>query len=387
MRKGGAQRMKFSWLSNSAWASSGYGQQTRITTSRLAALGHQIGIICFHGLEGGIMQTGPNITNFPKRWHPYGNDIAVAHSGAFGAQFMISLMDTWVMNPEEYPPNFRWIPWFPVDHDPMPSLVRQKISSAWKRIAMSKFGVSQTHAAGLDCVYIPHSVETGIMNPGDKQEARKRLGLPQDMWIVGTVAMNKGNPSRKNFFEMMSGFAQFKQKHPDAFYFLQTDRGENVNEMVNLPELGRNLGLIEGRDYGFCNQYQNAIGYPTEYFANLYRALDVHMLASAGEGFGIPTLEAQACACPVIVGDWTASSELCLAGQKIDKADAEPFYTPLASHQFRPHIGAVAAALEQEYAHPTDASGAAEQVAREYDADEVIKNRWVPFLASVEAEL
>ena len=45
-----------------------------------------------------------------------------------------------------------------------------------RRIAMSKFGVTQTHEAGMDCFYVPHSIETKLMNPGDKAEARARLG-------------------------------------------------------------------------------------------------------------------------------------------------------------------------------------------------------------------
>ena len=72
-----------------------------------------------------------------------------------------------------------------------------KLAQAWKRIAMSKFGVEETHKAGLDCMYVPHGVDTNVFKPGDKAEARQRLGLPQDKFIVGTVAMNKGNPSRK----------------------------------------------------------------------------------------------------------------------------------------------------------------------------------------------
>ena len=379
--------MKFSLLSNSIWAPSGYGQQCRIITSRLAAAGHQIGIICYYGLEGGVLSLGPNITCFPKRYHPYGNDIAIPTSMAFGAQVMISNMDVWVMNPEDYPPGFKWIAHYPVDHEPMPPIVRGKLGQAWKRIAVSQFGVRETNNAGLDCDYIPYCIETGLFTKRDKAQAREKLSLPADKWIVGTVAMNKGNPSRKNFEEMLRAFALFHRKHPDTFYFLQTDRGENAPDTVNLPELGRLLGLVEGVDYGFANQYQNAIGFPPEYFPDLYSALDVHMLASAGEGFGIPTIEAQSCGCPVIVGDWTASSELCFAGRKIAKSDAEPFYTALASYQFKPHASAIAAALEDEYNRPSDTAEAVEIVRRDYDADVVVQTKWLPYLAEVEQQL
>jgi glycosyltransferase involved in cell wall biosynthesis len=379
--------MKFTWLSNAPWDPSGYGQQTRITTTRLAGLGHDIGIICFHGLQGGVMQMGPKITCFPQRFHPYGNDIAVPHTISWGAQFMVSLMDTWVMNPEEYVTGFKWIPWLPVDSDPIPQLIREKVNQAWKRISFSKFGTAQCQSVGMDCTYVPFGIETKILEPKNKQEARERLKMPLDKWIVGTVAMNKGNPSRKNFYEMMAAFAKFHEKYPDTFYWLQTDRGEGIADAVNLPELARNLGLVENQDYTFCNQYQNAVGYPPHYFADLYSAFDVHLLVSAGEGFGLPILEAQACGTPVITGDWTACPELVYAGRKIARKDAEPFYTMLASYQFRPHISAIVDALEEEYQHKTPTEKAVEAIRAEYDADLVIEKYWKPMLAEIEAGL
>ena len=380
--------MRFCWLSNGPWTPSGYGQQTRLFAHRIAALGHQIGIIAYHGLEGGVLQIAPNLTVLPKRFHPYGNDIAVNHCRAFGAQFMISLTDIWVMNVEEYPQNFKWIPWYPVDHDPMPPIIHQKLNSAWRRIAMSKFGVEQSHIAGVDCWYIPHGVETGVLHPVDKAEARGRLGLPKDKYIVGTVAMNKGNPSRKNFVEMMEAFARCKRRHKDWFYFLQTDPGGYPGaDMVDIRALARGLGLIDGEDYGYCNQYQNAVGFPPPYFADLYSAFDVHLLVSAGEGFGIPILEAQACGTPVITSGWTANKELCLAGRMVDKTDAEPWYTPQQSYQFKPRVSAIESLLEAEFRNPTSTKKAVETIKAEYDADVIVETKWKPYLAEIEAAL
>ena len=68
--------------------------------------------------------------------------------------------------------------------DPLPALVRHKICQAWKRITFSQHGVKMTHEAGLDCYYVPHGVETALFHPGDRQEARKLLGLPADKFVV-----------------------------------------------------------------------------------------------------------------------------------------------------------------------------------------------------------
>ena len=170
--------MKFTWLSNAPFAPSGYGQQTRINVDRLAGpgSGNEAGIICAPGLESGMMKISDNIFLFSRRLSPFGADVFLAHSTAFGAQVAFSLIDVWVLDVENMPHGFRWIPWYPVDHEPMPPMVRQKLNSSWKRIAMSQFGVKQTHLMGMDCLYVPHSIETNVMKPLDKLESRKALG-------------------------------------------------------------------------------------------------------------------------------------------------------------------------------------------------------------------
>jgi len=376
--------MRITWLSNAPWTNSGYGQQTKMFAKRLTDAGHDIAVVGYFGLEGGVLNFD-GYTVFPKFRHPYANDIFISHSQSWGAQIGISLMDTWVMEPENYPVGFHWVPWYPVDHEPMPNIVRSKIGQAFKRIAMSRFGERMTHLAGLDCYYVPHGIETATFKPYDKMAMREELKIPKDKWVVGTVAMNKGNPSRKNFYEMVEGFADFKKSHKDAFYFLQTDKGEHGTDVVNLPELLIGYGLAEGEDYMFCNQYNNIVGFPPEYMAKLYSALDVHMLVSAGEGFGIPTIEAQACGCPVIVGDWTASSELCFSGHKIDRKDAQKFWTGLAAFQYRPHTRAIARKLALEYKTPTPTAKTIEHIKAEYDADVVMEKYWKPVLAEIEA--
>src|SRR3990172_1826627 len=221
----------------------------------------------------------------------------------------------------------------------------------------------------------------------DKAECRKRVGVPLDRYLVGTVAMNKGNPSRKCFPEMLEAFARFHSRHPDALYLLQTEKGDGIEGMVNLPELVRNLGLEEGKDVIFCNQYQQVLGFQPEYLADFYNCLDVHLITTRGEGFGLPILESQACGAPVITGGWTACKELFFAGQLLDpEKDAEREYSGLAAYQFRPRVSAIDAALEAEYQHRSDTTEAVKR-AQEYDADLVTEKYWKPVLEEIEKGL
>ena len=62
--------------------------------------------------------------------------------------------------------------------------------------------------------------------------------------------------------------------------------------------------------------------------------------------------------------------------------DAERQYSGLAAFQFRPHVGAIDAALEEEYQHKSDTTEAVKK-AQEYDCDLVTQKYWKPVLEEI----
>lgn len=253
---------------------------------------------------------------------------------------------------------------------------------------MSKFGLEMIQNAGLDAYYVPHGVDTEKYRPYDKYEHRETFGLPKDAYIVGMVAANKGFPSRKAFSPQIMAFREFKRRHTDAVLYLHTSTSENgEGGGVNLPELCEFCGLEVGKDVFFPNQYDNFFGnYNDTLMAQLYSSMDVHMLVSMGEGFGIPILEAQACGTPVITSGWTANKELCFSGRTVDKKDADPFYTPQACFQYKPRIRPIEIALEAEYMKPSSRETARRE-AIEYDVNTVTEKYWKPVLEEIEEAL
>jgi len=373
------------WLSNAPWAPTGYGNQTRLFVPRLKKLGHDMAISAFYGLQGGVLHWD-GIRVYPGSFHPYGQDICSAQAKHYNADLMISLIDIWVLLPENNLHKIPWAPWFPVDHDPCPPAIVAKAKQADFPLMFSKFGQKAMADAGVECAYIPHGVDTNLFKPIDRTEARKALAVSDDRFIVGMIAANKGNPSRKAFAENIAAFAQFNKRHSDALLYLHVHRGEH-GEMggVNLPELCGSLGLKEGANVLFCDPFSLALGFPDPYMVNAYNAMDVLLNVSMGEGFGIPILEAQACGTPVIVGDWTSMPEICFSGWKIDKSDAEPWWAPMASYQFMPHIAAISEALEKSYRNARDKGRAdqARQGALAYDADLITETYWKPVLEDI----
>lgn len=365
---------------------SGYGCQTKLNTKRIHDAGHEVVITAFYGLEGGVLNMG-GIPVLSKGKQPYGQDIIGMHAAK--SDIMISLIDAWVCEPQWYP-DVRWVPWFPIDTEPLSPAILFRLEKAYHRIVMSKHGGKMMDDAGLDYSYVPHGIETQVFKPMDKAEALEITGLPKDKFIVGMVAANKGAPSRKAFTQQIEAFSLLKKKHDDAVMYIHTctaERGENHG--VNLPEFCAWLDLKVGVDVIFPSQTQLVMGFGDDYMNALYNSFDVHTLVSRGEGFGIPIVEAQAAGCPVIVGDWSSMSELCFSGWKVKKYEALKQWTQLACYQWIPRYEAIADRMFAAY-NKRDHKGMKERArdgALNYDIDKVFMNYWEPTLKIIQDKI
>lgn len=249
-------------------------------------------------------------------------------------------------------------------------------------MAMSKFGQQELQQAGLDPLYVPHGIDTTTLTPVPKAEARKATGMPDDVFVVGMVAANKGNPSRKCFAEAFEAFKALHDRHPDMRLYVHAEI-TGMFDGVNLPQLARAVGIPSGAML-YCDQYR-AVHYPfpLSHMANVYSSLDVLLAPSAGEGFGIPVVEAQSCGVPVIVSDFSAQPELCGAGWLVK---GHRVYTPISSWQAKPDVPDLVDALESAYRKlPNEAMSAkARELAVGYDIDTVFKDFMLPALEQAE---
>ena len=375
--------LRIHWLACAPWAAVGYGNQTKVFVPRLKAAGYEISITALYGLEGAILQWD-GIKVYPRGFHPYGQDIAAANASVEKSDVLISLLDAWVCEPDMLQMNkMRWVPWLPVDSEPLPLPVKKNIEKAYKRIVFSHFAEKMMDQVGLDYFYVPHGIDTQKFKKQDRAKSRKILGLPKDAYIVGMVAANKGNPSRKAFCEQIAAFQALQAAHKDAVMYLHTyDGSTGANMSVNLVAYIEGLGLKLGKDIYICNQHQYHLSFGDDYMAKAYSAMNVLLNVSMGEGFGIPIVEAQACSTPVIVGDWTSMSELCFSGRLVNKKEAAPFYTGIGAFQFVPRIESIASLLLAEYDHPSSRARA-RAGALAYDADLVVEKYWTPTLNEI----
>ena len=176
-------------------------------------------------------------------------------------------------------------------------------------VAMSKHGQKQVKDYyNIKSDYIPHACDTSLYKPANKEEIKKKWGL-QGKFVVGTVARNQG---RKMLDRTIKAFALFCQDKPDAILFMHTDPVDNA-AVFDLRTLISRYSLQNRVIFTGMNFYD---GFPLDNMPDVYNAMDVFLLTTSGEGFGVPIIEAMACGVPVVATDYTTTPELVLQDGK-----------------------------------------------------------------------
>lgn len=338
--------MKVLWCSNAPFVGSGYGVQTDLFTRMMVEEGHEVIVQAWYGHHGPPM-TVRGVTVLPASFEEWSNDVLVAHQHHYKPDIMVILGDAWVFNPdvlEKIQPVF----WAPIDHQTVPPLVRQHLMSVKHPWSMSRHGDTAMKAAGLRPTYVPHGVDTDAYTPIDRAAARKQWGIPEGAFLAVSVAANRGWPARKSLDRVLKAWARFVQTRPDAILYLHTM--PNTGDGINLEKVAQAYN-IPRQNLRFPDLYWMARHeYSTHIMNDLYNAADVFVLPSAGEGFGVPAIEAQAAGCPVILADATAQTELCGAGWLVEVSPFDDMGITLQyAEQANVRPSKILAALEKAY--------------------------------------
>lgn len=203
------------------------------------------------------------------------------------------------------------------------------------------------------------------------------MGIQKDKFVVGMNAANKasGLIHRKAFGENLMAFSIFVKKHPDAVLYIHTDPVSPHG--WNLLNLGQLLG-IPVENMMFVDPVSYRFGISQDDLAGIYSAMDVFLGTSYGEGFGVPTIEAQACGVPVIVSNCAASTELVGEGWLVG---GQPLYDNAQTAFFTiPSVPQIVDALEKAYERGKGKSEKATEFAQQFDHEVVWKEHWLPVL-------
>lgn len=131
-------------------------------------------------------------------------------------------------------------------------------------------------------------------------------GLVKDKFLISCV--NRNQP-RKDIPRVIEIFANFKEKHPESFLYLNMDSKDPMG--VDLSEVCSDFGLLETIDYATFNTFSRDYGGVTTEDVNMiYNCSDVTISATIGEGWGLSATEAMAAGCPVILPNNTTAFEI-----------------------------------------------------------------------------
>lgn len=177
----------------------------------------------------------------------------------------------------------------------------------------TEFAVEQAKAAGYYgyAYVIPHGVNPILYRPCDQQWARKQIGLgnlvDSDAFVFGNVNMNQ---PRKRIDISMEAFAKFLDlAGRPAEPLLHLHLRKNMEEGWDIGNLAK-LFDIKGRVSVMAEEL-NTTEPNMKY---VYNACDVMISTTAGEGFGLTTLEGMACGVPQIIPDFAALGEWAKTG-------------------------------------------------------------------------
>jgi glycosyltransferase involved in cell wall biosynthesis len=384
--------VRITFYSNAPFTPTGYGNQTRLTVARMAAAGHDVAVAANWGLSGTILEID-GIKIMPTGEDIYSNDIVVAHHMAWTKNkgWLITLYDVWPFSPEEMANAKHLASWVPVDHLPATvATVDYFRKSGAMPIAMSKFGQKMLQNAGFDARYVPHGIDLDVFKPTEVMEsggelARDFLKIPADAFLVTMNGKNKSE--RKAYGQAFQALGAFMRKRKDVYLYVHADQakgGGGIDLLLLATACGMDLERVRWAD-----RYGMKIGAITETdLAAIYTASDVFLLASKGEGFGIPVIESMACGTPAIVSDFSAQPELVedtgylVAGQfEWDAGQGAWWFDPSVVDMIR--------ALEDSYAFRGIPEVGLHAIAKaaEYEVNRVFAESWMPILAEMEEAL
>jgi glycosyltransferase involved in cell wall biosynthesis len=230
---------------------------------------------------------------------------------------IFTINDMWIIN-EQYrqiadlhqQKKFKFVGYAPMDSYGWIGCLSDTANNWDAIISYTEFGAHEFIAGGIQkpVAVIPHGVTRGQFYPKDKAEARKALGLKEDIFIVFN---GNRNQFRKRIDITIEAFAKFAKDRPDTQLYLHMglkDQGWDV-----IPLFSRAMareGLDPNGRIILTAQTEGPPNVEVEMLNNIYNAVDVGVNTCKGEGWGLVNFEHAACRVAQVVPAHTSCREI-----------------------------------------------------------------------------
>lgn len=362
------RKLKLLWVNEASFLNTGYSNIGREVMSRLHKSGqYEIAELAAYGHP-------LDQRRFSIPWRYYGNDVFVTglptneqaansyrsdDANQFGKfrfeevvlhfqpDVVVDIRDEWMFSYQANSPlrpYFHWVIMPTVDASPQENGWIDTFSKAdmvltytrWAQNLLKQQGGGILRLAGD----IPSGVNDSVFVPMNKPQLRKKLGLSNDLFVVGTVMRNQ---KRKLYPNLLGAFAKFlklcldnnnKDLYDKSYLYLHTtypDIGWDIPDYIKKNQLSSKVlmtYLCKSCGFAFPSFFQDSVatctscgqktalfpttqtGVSTQKLAEIHNLFDCYVQYANSEGFGIPMIEAAACGVPVFATDYSAMSDV-----------------------------------------------------------------------------
>ena len=209
---------------------------------------------------------------------------------------------------------WKWAATIPFDGQPCLASWQELLDQIDYKICMSRYGqlcMEEEFENVDESWYIPHGVDCNFFKPKlDPMYGKTKLkDIAGGAFVVGCVARNQ---HRKNIPQLVKGFKEFIDRNDlkpkDARLMLHMDWKDAMG--WQFPAFTDAYGITEYLLPPLMGVLDAGEAPDDAGMVDIYNCMDVFVLPTAGEGFGIPTIEAMACGVPVAVTNYTTAWEI-----------------------------------------------------------------------------
>lgn len=204
------------------------------------------------------------------------------------------------------PKPFKYIGIMPIEADPLCLSWAMVLMQMDKQFVISQFGVDEAAKVGIQAEHLEVGIDSDawrVPTQEEKSKLRKAVNIPEEAFVVLTVADNQ---ERKNLAKGMEIFKEFAQDKKEARYVIVTREHNPVG--WKLRDLAQEMGIND-------KLVIFERGMPFKQLWAMYAIADVFFLPSKAEGFGMPLLEAMSVGLPCVGTNCTAIAELLGEGR------------------------------------------------------------------------
>jgi len=241
---------------------------------------------------------------------------------------VFTINDMWIIN-EQYRKiadlhqggKFKFVGYAPMDSYAWTGCLADTANDWDAIVSYTEFGAHEFIAGGINkpVAVIPHGVTSGQFYPMDKSEARKRLNLKDDIFIVFN---GNRNQFRKRIDITIEAFAKFAKDKPDTQLYLHMglkDQGWDL-----MPVFARAMqreGLDPNGRIILTAQTEGPPNVEVDFLNAIYNAVDIGVNTCKGEGWGLVNFEHAACRVAQVVPDHTSCKEIFKGAGRLIRCD------------------------------------------------------------------